>query len=108
MASTMSPRPVVWTVGHSNHEFDAFSHLVLGQRIEFLVDVRSFPYSRFAPHFNRDELEAAMTERGVRYLFLGEELGGRPTHAENYDAEGRTRSEEHTSELQSLRHLVCR
>lgn len=89
MASTMSPRPVVWTVGHSNHEFDAFSHLVLGQRIEFLVDVRSFPYSRFAPHFNRDELEAAMTERGVRYLFLGEELGGRPTHEEHYDAEGR-------------------
>jgi uncharacterized protein (DUF488 family) len=88
MNSTMSPRPVVWTVGHSNHGLDAFSHLVLGQRIEFLVDVRSFPYSRFAPHFNRDELQAAMTERGVRYLFLGEELGGRPAHEEHYDAEG--------------------
>jgi uncharacterized protein (DUF488 family) len=88
VASTMSPRPAVWTIGHSNHGFDAFSHLVLGQQIEFLVDVRSFPYSRFAPHFNRDELEAAMTERGVRYLFLGEELGGRPTHEEHYDAQG--------------------
>jgi uncharacterized protein (DUF488 family) len=50
--------------------------------------VRSFPYSRFAPHFNRDELEAGMTELGVRYLFLGEELGGRPTREEHYDAEG--------------------
>jgi uncharacterized protein (DUF488 family) len=88
VASTMSPLSTVWTVGHSNHELDSFAHLVLGQRVEFLVDVRSFPYSRFAPHFNRDELEAAMTVRGVRYLFLGEELGGRPTHQEHYDAEG--------------------
>ncbi|HWD10944.1 MAG TPA: DUF488 domain-containing protein [Solirubrobacteraceae bacterium] len=84
----MLSRPVVWTVGHSNHGFDAFAQLVLGQRIEFLVDVRSFPYSRFAPHFNREELGAAMTERGVRYVFLGEELGGRPKHEEHYDAEG--------------------
>jgi Protein of unknown function, DUF488 len=88
MTTTMSSRLAVWTIGHSNHEFDDFAQLVLRERIEFLVDVRSFPYSRFAPHFNRDEFEAAMTQRGVRYLFLGEELGGRPTHEEHYDAEG--------------------
>jgi Protein of unknown function, DUF488 len=83
------PLPVVvWTVGHSNHEFDDFAQLVLGERIEFLVDVRSFPYSRYAPQFNREELRAAMTQRGVRYLFLGEELGGRPTRDEHYDDEG--------------------
>jgi hypothetical protein len=36
----------VWTVGHSNHDFDAFAGLIAGEEIEFLVDVRSYPYSR--------------------------------------------------------------
>jgi uncharacterized protein (DUF488 family) len=84
----MSSSLAVWTIGHSNHEFDEFARLVLTERIGCLVDVRSFPYSRYAPHFNRDELEAGMIRRGVRYLFLGEELGGRPTREGHYDAEG--------------------
>lgn len=88
MTATMSSRLAVWTVGHSNHELEDFARLVLRERIEVLVDVRSFPYSRYAPHFNRDELEAAMAQRGVRYMFMGEELGGRPTREEHYDAEG--------------------
>jgi uncharacterized protein (DUF488 family) len=84
----MSSSLAVWTIGHSNHEFDEFARLVLTERIGCLVDVRSFPYSRYAPHFNRDELEAGMIRRGVRYLFLGEELGGRPTREGHYDAKG--------------------
>lgn len=84
----MAPQPTVWTIGHSNHGFDAFAQLVAGERIEFLVDVRSFPYSRFAPQFNREELRAAIARRGIRYLFLGEALGGRPTSEEHYDADG--------------------
>src|SRR5271168_4001326 len=88
ITSTMSLPLAVWTVGHSNHEFDEFARLVLTERIGCLVDVRSFPYSRYAPHFNHDELEAGMARRGVRYLFLGEELGGRPTREGHYDAKG--------------------
>ena len=88
MKSTMHARSTVWTIGHSNHGVDEFARLVSSEQIDFLVDVRSFPYSRYAPHFNRDELEAAMTRRGVRYLFMGEELGGRPTSEDHYDDEG--------------------
>jgi uncharacterized protein (DUF488 family) len=84
----MSSRLAIWTVGHSNHELDDFAQLVLSEQVEFLVDVRSYPYSRFAPHFNRDEIEVAMRSRGVGYLFLGEELGGRPVSEEDYDEEG--------------------
>lgn len=78
----------VWTIGHSNHRLDRFVELVAGERIEFLVDVRSFPYSRFAPHFNREELDAELSGRGLHYLFLGEALGGRPDSEEHYDTEG--------------------
>jgi uncharacterized protein (DUF488 family) len=59
-----------------------------GEEIEFVVDVRSYPYSRIAPHFNREGLDIAFREIGVRYLFLGEELGGRPSRREHYDEQG--------------------
>lgn len=85
----MSSSPTIWTIGHSNHELRNFVELLGAEQIAFLVDVRSFPYSRFAPHFNREQLEAAMLKRGVQYLFLGVALGGRPEHEEHYDCEGR-------------------
>ncbi len=88
MTSIVDTRSAVWTIGHSNHELDEFAQLLSGERIEFLVDVRSFPYSRYASQFNREQFEVAMTRRGVRYLFMGEELGGRPTSEDHYDGEG--------------------
>jgi uncharacterized protein (DUF488 family) len=84
----MPPRPVLWSIGHSNHELERFCALVLAHRLEYLVDVRSYPYSRIAPHFNLDELQPTMKQRGVRYLFLGQALGGRPEREDFYDAEG--------------------
>ena len=80
--------PLLWTIGHSNHEPDRFAELLLDNRIDFLVDVRSYPYSRYAPHFNREELKATIRACGVSSLFLGEALGGRPGDDRHYDAEG--------------------
>lgn len=83
------PSPTaIWTIGHSNHSFERFAELLRSERIEFIVDVRSFPYSRYAPQFNREQLEADVPRRAVRYLYLGAELGGRPTSEEHYDADG--------------------
>jgi uncharacterized protein (DUF488 family) len=87
--TTMPPlSPTVWTVGHSNHELEAFVALVQRHQIAYLVDVRSYPYSRFAPHFNREELQPTMEASGIRYLFLGLALGGRPQHDDQFDAKG--------------------
>jgi uncharacterized protein (DUF488 family) len=88
MVGGMPVRTVIWTIGHSNHDFEEFAQLAAAETIEFLVDVRSYPYSRFAPQFNRDQLELTISRRGIRYLFLGEQLGGRPTSEEHYDADG--------------------
>jgi uncharacterized protein (DUF488 family) len=79
---------VLWTIGHSNHEFGDFVRLLEQQDIGFVVDVRSYPYSRHAPHFNHEELQRRLGSRGGGYLFMGEELGGRPSRDEHYDAEG--------------------
>jgi uncharacterized protein (DUF488 family) len=84
----MSPSPTLWTVGHSNHELQTLLDLVHSQQIDYVVDVRSYPYSRFAPHFNREDLQAALERRQLGYLFLGEALGGRPQSSDHLDREG--------------------
>ncbi|MDX6672344.1 MAG: hypothetical protein QOI91_2707 [Solirubrobacteraceae bacterium] len=84
----------MWTIGHSNHDLEWFIDLLRGQRINFAVDVRSYPYSRHAPQFNREELESALRNNGVGYLFLGDALGGRPGRDEHYDADGHAIYEE--------------
>jgi uncharacterized protein (DUF488 family) len=60
-----------------------------GHGIEVLVDTRSRPYSRHAPHFNTRELRVTLSGDGIGYLFLGRELGGWPEAEEFYDGEGR-------------------
>lgn len=79
----------IYTVGHSNHTTEKFLDLLKTHGIEVLVEVRSHPYSRYAPHFNAREIKAALADAGIRYLFLGRELGGRPEGEEFYDADGR-------------------
>jgi uncharacterized protein (DUF488 family) len=84
--------PVVYSIGHSNHDLDAFIDLLQPYGIDTLVDVRSHPYSRWVPAFNREVLSRALEEAGLTYLFMGDALGGRPADPSFYDpgqAEGR-------------------
>jgi uncharacterized protein (DUF488 family) len=69
--------PTILTVGHSNHPVGRLIELLQLHAVSLLVDVRSQPYSRFAHQFNRENLQPVVTHAGLRYLFLGEELGGR-------------------------------
>ncbi len=69
--------PQVLTIGHSNHSLEAFLELLASNGVTAVADVRSAPFSRFCPQFNRDALSAALKEHGIRYTCLGRELGGR-------------------------------
>ena len=75
----------ILTIGHSNHSLDGFLTLLSKYRVTAVADVRSAPYSRFRPHFNRKALEASLDARGIRYAFLGRELGGRPDDPACYE-----------------------
>lgn len=75
----------IYTVGHSNHSLEKFFGLLAAHGIEVLVDVRSQPYSKYATHFNKAELKQATVEHGLKYLFMGKELGGRPDNTSLYD-----------------------
>jgi uncharacterized protein (DUF488 family) len=78
---------VIYTIGHSNHPPGKFLQLLRAHHIEVVADVRSRPYSRFAPHFNRDALHNLLQEEGIRYLYLGKELGGKSRDPERPLAE---------------------
>jgi uncharacterized protein (DUF488 family) len=76
----------IYTIGHSNHEPDAFVQLLKQHGIEVIADVRSQPYSAYAQHFSKGHIEGLLRAHGVKYLFLGDLLGGRPEGEEFYDA----------------------
>ena len=80
----------ILTIGHSNHPQETFLGLLGRHRVSALADVRSAPWSRFNPHFNRKRLAAALAVRGIEYLYLGRELGGRPDDPACYE-DGRIR-----------------
>ncbi len=79
---------VLYTIGHSNHEQERFCGMLNQHEIEVLADVRSQPYSRYSPQFNSKELQAALAAENIRYLFMGNQLGGRPQGDQFYDDEG--------------------
>lgn len=80
--------PRVFTIGHSNHSFEHFLNLLKTYSVEVVADTRSYPYSEYAPHFDREPLKQNLIEAGLKYVDLGKELGGRPKGAEFYDSKG--------------------
>ncbi len=67
----------VFTIGHSIHSQEQFIALLTQHAITALCDVRSHPYSRMNPQFNREDLKAATEKQQIKYVFLGRELGAR-------------------------------
>ncbi len=86
MSATAHP---VFTIGHSNHSLDTFVGLLSKHGVDQVIDVRSSPYSRYAPHFNYDILDAGLCRSGIGYESLGGVLGGRPAELSCYDSDGR-------------------
>lgn len=72
------------TIGHSNHPLEAFLDLLNRHQVTAVADVRSSPYSRMVPQFNREALAQALEAADIRYVFLGHELGARRSEPECY------------------------
>lgn len=68
----------LWSIGHSNHTIEQFLRLLRDHQIALLADVRTAPYSRHWPQFNREDLARSLQAAGIEYVFLGRELGGKP------------------------------
>jgi uncharacterized protein (DUF488 family) len=70
--------PPVFTIGYGARTVDDLVAALRAHQITLLVDVRTSPYSRFKPEFSKDALERELKRHDIRYVYLGDALGGRP------------------------------
>jgi len=77
----------IFTIGHSNVKAEVIVDLLKQHSIEVLIDVRSVPYSRFNPQFNRESLQRTLNNNGIQYAYAGHSLGGRPNDPTCYEGD---------------------
>lgn len=83
MSDDQAAQPV-YTIGYGARSIDAFVDVLRAHQIAYLVDVRTSPHSRFKPEFSQGSLENELARHGIRYVFMGDSLGGRPDDPDCY------------------------
>lgn len=76
---------VIYTIGHSTVQAEELVKFLKDHGIEAVLDVRSSPYSRYAPQFNREDFAERLALAGIEYHYGGNHLGGRPRDPSCYD-----------------------
>ena len=84
----MSQLPI-YTIGYGARDIEAFLDVLKQHHINYLIDVRSRPYSRYKPEFSKRPLEQQLTGNQIRYVFMGDALGGQPDDPSCYDKDGK-------------------
>lgn len=78
----------LYTIGHSLHKIDCFLGLLREYEINYILDVRSTPYSKYAEQFNKENLEKELQNARLKYYFMGTYFGARPKDKNLYCDEG--------------------
>jgi uncharacterized protein (DUF488 family) len=74
-----SPIPIpIYTIGYGSRSIAELIEMLHQHKIAYLIDVRSAPYSRYKPEFSKAPLASELERHGIRYVFMGDALGGRP------------------------------
>jgi uncharacterized protein (DUF488 family) len=79
----------LYSIGHGNRSVEELIFLLKEYGIQYLIDVRTSPFSKFNPHFNQSSLKFSVEKEGVKYVFMGDVLGGRPDDLTCYDNKGK-------------------
>jgi uncharacterized protein (DUF488 family) len=79
----------IYTIGYGNRSIEDFIKLLQRYGIKFLIDLRSQPYSRYKPEFSKEALEHYLKKQQIRYIYMGDTLGGRPEDTSCYTEDGK-------------------
>jgi len=79
----------IYSIGHGNKTIEDFIVELKAYNIEFLIDVRTTPYSKWNPHFNQNDLKFILKENKIGYIYLGDKIGGLPSDKSCYTKEGK-------------------
>lgn len=75
---------MIYTIGHSNLLLSQFVSLLTANHIGVVCDVRTYPSSKYSPQFNGSNLKNSLANSKIKYEFLGNLLGGRPSDENCY------------------------
>ncbi len=78
----------IYTIGYGSRSIEQFIEVLRQHKIAYLIDVRSIPYSRYKPEFSKESLAAQLQRHLIRYVFMGDTLGGHPDDESCYDEKG--------------------
>lgn len=78
-----------FSIGHGTRPINELLDLLKKYDIAWLADVRTMPYSKFNPQYNRESLQRSLKNENIHYLYLGDSLGGRPLEPSCHDLNGR-------------------
>lgn len=74
----------IFTIGYGARSIEEFIQVLQANGITYLVDVRSRPYSRYKPEFSKETLDNHLQSHQIRYVFMGDTLGGQPDDPDCY------------------------
>ena len=77
-------KKIIHTIGYAAHTIESFAATLKKFNITAIADVRSQPYSKFKPEFNRENLKQALINNRIEYVFLGDNIGARIKASECY------------------------
>ena len=77
--SSLGDGPALYSIGYGARTMDEFIAALKTNRIEYLIDVRTSPYSKFKQEFSREPLQRRLERAGICYIFMGDSLGGQPS-----------------------------
>lgn len=79
----------VFSIGHGNKSIDEFIAELHSFGIEYLIDIRSKPYSKYSPHFSQQQLKITIEREDIKYVYMGQELGGLPNDSTCFSINGK-------------------
>lgn len=77
----------IYTIGLGNKSIEELIGEIRKHNIEYVIDIRSKPYSKYNPHHNKETLSNDLEKAGMKYLYLGNLLGGLPDDQSCYTAD---------------------
>lgn len=72
------------SIGYSRRSIQEFTDALVDNGVRYLIDVRTKPFSQYYPHFNRESLKAILKDAGIKYVFMGDSVGGLPSDPQCY------------------------
>ena len=77
-------KSTLYSIGHGNKSIETLIEELKHFDINYLIDIRSKPYSKYNPQFNQNEIKFSLLKSGITYTFMGDVLGGLPDDATCY------------------------